>query len=198
MSVRDGIGFGELEAVVSAHGHQFDTRPLDALTLRSVSDDLVLPSGFSSLYADRGPAERSSIPWVIEEMLIFSFGELPAAQAGYRWVGPERTPSPSWPPTWVVVASVFGDPFFIDTSRDGCPVLFARHGAGSWSPTEIASSMELFIVSLVQFESVLLDGFDLDVWNDDGLLPEFVGEVERKLADVLTAEQASGFAGLLS
>ena len=58
--------------------------------------------------------------------------------------------------------------------------------------------MESFVDSLVQFEGVLLEGFDLEVWDDDGLLPEFVREVEAKLADVLTPEQASAFAALLA
>jgi hypothetical protein len=53
---------------------------------------------------------------------------------------------------WVVVASVFGDPFFLDTSADEGRVLFARHGAGGWSPVEFASSMQSFIGGLVEFE----------------------------------------------
>lgn len=193
----DGRAFERLKAVAASHGHTFDTGPVDRLILDRVSQELALPSGFSTLYAAHSPVRRSSIPWVIEDLLIFSFEELPEAQAGYRWTGADRTPSPSWTATWVVVASLFGDPFFVDTSRQGCPVLFARHGAGSWSSYEVASSMELFIESLVVFETVLLDDFDSDVWEDEGLLTAFVDEVERKLADVLTPVQASAFAALL-
>ena len=58
--------------------------------------------------------------------------------------------------------------------------------------------MALFIASLVQFEDVLLKRLDLDVWNDDGLRPEFLSEVERQLGEVLTTEQASAFAALLA
>jgi hypothetical protein len=58
--------------------------------------------------------------------------------------------------------------------------------------------MGSFVEGLVAFEGVLLDGFDLDVWDDEGLLPEFVAEVERQLGDVLTGDQASAFAALLA
>lgn len=95
------------------------------------------------------PCAAQLDPVGVEEMLIFSFAELPEAQVGYCWVGVDRTPSHSWPATWIVVASVFGDPFFVDTSRGGCPLLLARHGAGSWSPGAVASSMESFIVAAV-------------------------------------------------
>ena len=191
-------GIEELQSLVRSHGFEFETHPVEEPILRSISDELALPQSFSSLYTDHGPTENTTIPWVVEEISIFSFGELPAAQDGYRWIGPGRTPSPSWPGNWVVVASVFDDPFFIDTSIDACPVFFARHGAGTWDPTEIASSMQSFIQGLACFESVLLDGFDLDVWDGDGLRPDFVGEVKRRLADMLTAEQASAFVALLA
>jgi hypothetical protein len=193
----DANAFERLKSVVVSHGHTFETGPVDRGVLERVSSELSLPPGFVSLYVDHGPVPRSSIPWVVEDLLVVSFEELPEAQDGYGRAGDGRTPSPSWQTGWVVVASVFGDPFFIDTSRDGCPVLFARHGAGIWSPVEVASSMEAFINSLVGFEIVLLDGFDLEVWDDNGLLPQFVGQIEQELAGILTSEQAAAFAAIL-
>lgn len=194
----DVAAFARLKAVVNGYGHAFETCALDSQTARTVSGELALPQSFVSLYEAHGPAERSSIPWVVEDLLVFAFSELPAAQAGYRWVGADRAPAPSWERNWVVVASVFGDPFLIDTSTESCSVLFARHGAGSWSPTEVASSMEAFLEALAVFEEVLLRRFDLDVWGDDGLLPKFVQDVERELLGILGTDQASRFAGLLA
>lgn len=48
----------------------------------------------------------SLVPWVVDDLLLFAFSELPAAQDGYRWTGPEKTPDPLWPDAFVVIASV--------------------------------------------------------------------------------------------
>jgi len=194
----DVAGFAGLKAVLNGHGHVFETCALDTQVAQAVSGELALPRSFVSLYQANGPVERSSIPWVVEDLLVFAFSELPAAQAGYRWIGVDRATSTSWQSNWVVVASVFGDPFLIDTSAERCPVLFARHDDGAWSPTEVAVSMEAFLEALAAFEQVLLGRFALDVWGDDGLLPQFVEDVERELAGILGANHASRFAGLLA
>lgn len=190
------MGFEALKAIVNLNSGVLETEPVDAATLGRVSERLHLPASFQLLYADAGPVPGSSIPWVVEEMLLFSFSELPDAQVGYS-VATDHAPSAAWSHTWVVVGTALGDPFFIDVSRENCPVLFARHGAGSWSPTEVASSMAAFIESLAHFERVLLGDFNRQVWDEDGLLPAFAREVERGLAEVLTPEQASAFVALL-
>jgi hypothetical protein len=195
--VTRGDVFESLRAAVEANGHTFQTVRADAATLAGVSAELALPPRLSALYAESGPAERSSIPWVVEDMSFFSVRELVSAQEGYRWIGAEREPSPLWSADWVVVASVYGDPFFVHTTRESCPVLFARHGAGTWSPTEIASSMESFVAALVEFEQVLLGDFRLEVWNDDGLIPAFVQDVEQRVGTVLTTDQTARFIGIL-
>jgi hypothetical protein len=88
------------------------------------------------------------------------------------------------------------DPFFVDTTREPCPVLFARHGAGTWSPIEIASPVESFVTALVEFERVLLVDFGKEVFDDDGLIPEFVQSVEQRVGTVLTTDQTARFVRL--
>jgi hypothetical protein len=190
--------FEPLRVVLNAHGYGFETGPVDEPTLRRVSVDLALPRDFAALYAHGGPADDSSVPWVVEDISLFSFAELPAGQEGYRWTGSQRTPDPAWPTSFVVVASVLGDPFVVDTSATELPVLFARHGAATWSFITIASSMTSFFGGLAEFERVLIGDFDLEVWGDEsGLLPAFLDAVERRLRDVWSDEQTSRFIGLL-
>lgn len=165
--------------------------------MSAASDQLGVRAGFFRFYEAEGPADNTLIPWTVESLKLHSASELLDAQVGYRWIGEERVQSPSWLPTWVVVASVFNDPFFVDTSVETGPVLFARHGAGGWEPHEVASSMESFVQCLARFESVLLGRFDLDVWNDSGLRPDFVAEVKRAVGGVLTAEQVDAFIALI-
>jgi hypothetical protein len=189
--------FERLQALLVANGHAFPTAAAEAPTLATVTAELPLPPDLLALYADSGPAEGNSIPWVVERLSVFSITELVEAQAGYRWEGITREPSPVWWADWVVVASASGDPFFLDTTREPCPVLFARHGAGTWSPIEIASSMESFVAALVEFEQVLLSDFGREVFDDNGLLPAFVLEVDRRVGSVLTADQTARFIELL-
>src|SRR5262249_16798035 len=142
-------------------------------------------------------APGSAIPWVIEELSLFAASDLSEAQAGYRWTGAERTPSPAWHPEWVVIGSVFGDPFFVDTSHRDCPVLFARHGAERWSPVLVAPSMVAFIDGLARFEAILLGDFHRDVWTDDGLSRAFLDAVVSQLAEIWPHAQAVAFSSML-
>jgi hypothetical protein len=194
----EGGGFERLRSVVVTHGHPFEIGPVDDATLRQVAGELALPTEFASLYAVHGPVPSSNIPWVVEDAFVFAYDELVSAQAGYRWIGDGPTRSPEWPEAWVVVAAASGDPFLVDVTKEGCPVSFARHGAGSWTPIEVASSMVTFLEALARFEEILLGDFDLDVFDDDGLLPQFVQAVERELGGVLSSDQAARFAELLA
>lgn len=191
-------GIEELQAVLRSHGLEFETVPAAKELLRAVADDLDSPDWFLSFYAELGPAENSTIPWVVERLSVETLAQLPEAQMGYRWIGADKAPSPIWPANWIVVASVFGDPFFVDTTIESGPVFFARHGAGEWQRSEVASSMEAFMRCLARFETVLVGAFDLDVWDDDGLRADFVTAVRQGLADVLDAHQIDAFAALLN
>ena len=51
-----------------------------------------------------------------------------------------------WRKEWIVIGceSMCGDPIFIDTATDGCPVYTAMHGEGDWIPRPVAASLEGF------------------------------------------------------
>jgi len=151
--------FEVLQQVLASHGVGFSLALTSSTTVAQVSQELRLPPDFVDAYLPSGPASGSYVPWVVEQLMVCSFAELPGAQEGYAWSGPERSRLPGWAPSWVVVASIFGDPFFVDLEKDGLPVLFARHGAGEWRPRRVAPNMAAFLEVLSGLESVLfVDG----------------------------------------
>ena len=191
--------FAGLATTVTAHGYSCATARADIDEHLAVATELQLPAELAALYA-QGPAAGTSIPWAGEDLQVFSFEELPDTQAGYRWRGPReaQTRDAGWSSNWVVIAAAGGDPFIVDTSKAQCPVLFARHGAGAWSPVEIASTLQDFIERLVVFEGVLLGRSPEDIWDDDdGLRREFLDAIEREVGSVLSRPQAVAFRALL-
>ena len=62
-----------------------------------------------------------------------------AEQAGYA--------GPGWSQDWLVIASesACGDPIFVDRSHPEFPVLTAMHGEGSWEPSPVAPSWQVFL-----------------------------------------------------
>jgi len=122
----------------------------DDQTIVNCVNELGLPSEIAALYAAASPISGSTVPWVVEELAVFSVVELPDALEGYRWTGPERTGIPGWSVQWVVVAQALGDPFFLDLGTAGPSVCFARHGAGAWHPMEVAPSLTTFLEVLAR------------------------------------------------
>jgi hypothetical protein len=55
-----------------------------------------------------------------------------------------------WRGHWVIIgyAEQCGDPIFIDKSAANFPVYTAVHGEGSWSPEQIAASLDGFSKAL--------------------------------------------------
>ncbi|MFI6673346.1 hypothetical protein [Kribbella sp. NPDC050470] len=137
---------------------------------------------------------NSSIPWLVEELFLFSIRELDTAQDGYRWTGPQRRRLPTWPSNWVVIAAIFGDPFIADVDEPAVPIYFARHGAGYWRADRVAPTAATFLKVLARFESVLLGAFDSDVWDEDGLLrPGFLRAVEDAVTELLPPADSASF-----
>jgi hypothetical protein len=186
-------GFEVLRLELLAHGIELRTDAMHPNEAATVTAALGLPEAIANLYARSGPGPSSSIPWVIEEMFLYSVRELPAAQEGYRWSGPDQRVLTDWHPNWVVVASLLGDPFFVDVADARGPVLFARHGAGRWEAKRVAPGFAQFIEALAAFEGVLLGDFDSDVWTEDGLRGEFLDAVETRLARGLAGEELQAF-----
>jgi hypothetical protein len=200
VAIPDTHGFERLKQAVVAKGEPFATAGSSERDLREAETALGLPESVVALYGEHGPAAGTSIPWVAEDLLLFALDELAGAQTGYRTtVSPAgEVPSPSWPQAWLAVASVFGDPFVIDTSGEDHPILFTRHGAGVWAPLEVAASFGRFLELLAEFEDVLIGDFDLDPWGDKGLRPEFLETVKARLGSVVSAAHAEAFTSILA
>ncbi|QLQ17015.1 MAG: SMI1/KNR4 family protein [Micropruina sp.] len=189
----DTAALQRLSETLAAHGRVLDVVATPATTAARVRAELGLPEEFTGTYAAAGPADGSSVPWVVEELFLFSLAELPNAQDGYRWSGPDRERLTDWPSSWVVVASVFADPFLVDTREPGFPVRFARHGAGEWRTTLVSPTLAAFYDALAVLESSLLGDFGGDAFDVAGLRPEFTERVSAALHDVLDPEQAAAF-----
>lgn len=183
----------ELRNVVTAHGFEIPLEIPPKAAYEQVREELGLPDLVVEFYEAELLSTEFRVPWVSGELLVGGLTQLIGLQEGYRW-GAERIRLPGWQDNWIVVASMDGDPFIVDTSRDTTAVLWARHGIGSWEFREVASSMREFIEALVRLERVLLDEYDEDVFDDDSvLLPDFVRELTDQVGAVLTAEQLAIF-----
>jgi hypothetical protein len=185
--------FEALRSVVTSCDLEFELERFDPNGATGVTRDLELPRDFIVAYASGSPAANSSVPWVVEQLFIFSVADLAAAQDGYRWSGPERRQLPGWSGSWVVIAAVFADPFFVDTSQSGFPVYFARHGAGEWQPHRVAPTVAAFIAALASFESVLLREFSGDVWDESGIRSDFTQRLTKVMAEKLDSADLTNF-----
>lgn len=56
----------------------------------------------------------------------------------------------SWQESWLVIGheDLCGDPIFIETAENVCPVYTSMHGAGVWEGRLIANSLQSFIDAL--------------------------------------------------
>ena len=193
----EGTGFTKLRDVVQSFGFPFETCGVASCSVGEVVEQLHLPPEFLDYYVAAGPAAETVVPWVVEELHLASFDELLRMQIGYRWADLNGTAIPSWPTPLVVFGSVFDDPIMVDGSPTSSAVFFARHGEGGWNPTEIASSLAEVVSALTNFEQVLLGKYDLEVWDDNGLLDDFVNDVRDSLRQTLTVEQAAAFVEMM-
>jgi hypothetical protein len=186
-------GFDVLRHELGLHGISFETEQINTRDIGNVVEELHLPQQLVDLYLEASPTPNSSIPWLVEELQIFSIRQFSAAQEGYRWSSPQRTRLENWPTNWVVIAAVFGDPFIVDIGELGAPVYFARHGAGVWSARRVSPSLTDFIEVLTRFESVLIGEYDRDVWNDEGLRDDYLRASEETLREILPPGDLASF-----
>ncbi len=80
---------------------------------------------------------------------LYGASELLEAQVGYSSL-PDGSISPEWPEGYLVIASLEGDPFAIETGPDiaDSPVHVALHGLGRWDFEPTANSFAAFLLRL--------------------------------------------------
>lgn len=191
-------GFARLAEVIQSNGFSFDLCAPDLMLTREVAEQLSLPQEFIAYYESAGPATKTTVPWVVEELQLASFEELPSMQVGYRGGEIGAPQSSLWPAHLVVVGSIFDDPINVDLSSVSCAVSYARHGEGAWAQKQLASSLGTFLDALGDFEQVLLGDYGLDVWDDRGLRGDFIDDVSRSLVRTLTPGQVTNFVDLMT
>lgn len=183
--------FEELGHALESLGRRFDTEPVDPVDVSHVVAELALPDDLVNVYLAGSPMPGSSVPWAAEDLWLYSVKELASAQEGYRWTGQDKHQLPSWPAHWVTVASASGDPFIADVSHAVPPILFARHGAGSWQGTIVATTLTQFVHAVEAVQHVLIGRFNGDVWDDEGPKQEFLSVLADGLRAVVSAEEAA-------
>jgi hypothetical protein len=92
---------------------------------------------------------------------IFATDELEEAQIGYS-VDPsgnsliDENVEGRWKKEWLVLGyeGLCGDPIFIDTASEGCPVYTAIHGEGYWRPKRIATNLTSFAQTMKEVATI--------------------------------------------
>ncbi|WP_144630614.1 hypothetical protein [Bordetella genomosp. 13] len=135
-----------------------------------------------------------SIPWVAEDLYLFSHPtSLQAAQIGYAMDADGR-PLEGWPDDWIVLGHALGDPIIGRLALAHIEVMFARHGAGSWQPQVLAARMEDLAAALHAWGDLFLRQHGQDVYDDTyALRPGFVQALQARIREVLPQEQADVF-----
>lgn len=135
-----------------------------------------------------------SIPWVAEDIYLFSHpASLRAAQIGYA-VDADGKPLAGWPDDWIVLGHALGDPIIGRLALAHIEVLFARHGEGSWQPQVLAPRLEHLAAALHAWGDLFLRQYHQDVYDDTyALRPEFVEALRARIHAVLPPAQANVF-----
>ncbi|HDX9631689.1 TPA: hypothetical protein ROY30_005456 [Bacillus cereus] len=104
-------------------------------------------------YVDRAEDNKIELEYEFEPMTIelFNSEEIEEGQLGYSvddegqsLIGNEEG---GWKEGWIVIGldSYLGDPIFVDSNDENCPVYTAMHGEGDWESECIAERIEVVI-----------------------------------------------------
>lgn len=136
------------------------------------------------------------VPWVAEEMSFVDLHNLREAQAGYRWLGFDDSEGvvDGWNPEWLVIGSFSGDPVIASLDSTDTPVLFARHGAGAWTPRQVAPGLHAFLSAMAVWMDVSQGEFGGEILDADfELRTEFKERLAQALSSVLGQEHRAAF-----
>ncbi|WP_284464816.1 SMI1/KNR4 family protein [Chryseobacterium sp.] len=123
---------------------------------------------------------------VVEDILAFQEGYAFSSVVTEKLIGEKAG---DFRDSWLVIASnYFADPFFIDFNdvKEDFPVYFAFHGAGKWTPIQIADSISEFQEILNEifenrFDSNYLESFLKELTSSGN---EFWDEVYQNVLDM--------------
>lgn len=91
-------------------------------------------------HVDRAEDNEIELEYESEPMTIELFNS-EEIEEGQSLVGNEEG---DWKEGWIVIGidSYLGDPIFVDSNDENCPVYTAMHGEGEWEPECIAERIE--------------------------------------------------------
>jgi hypothetical protein len=144
-----------------------------------------LPSALEAFYRDVGPVDVT-IDGPGNPFFLPSLAGLWKYQRGYRWDAASGQPAAGWDDDWLVVADEGADPFIFSRSRG--IVLRARHGTGTWSPTEVFEDLNEMAACLGVIGSVIAAAGDALLDDDYDLRPEHVDSMTDQIAAVIGDE----------
>ncbi|ALM83430.1 hypothetical protein [Bordetella sp. N] len=144
----------------------------------------VLPEDLQRFYADVGP----------DDITISNYGNaffLPAlsrlweSQAGFRWNGVTGETISDWSDDWLVIAQQEGDPFIY--YRPTGAILWAQHGTGHWTPTELFSNIRECAAVLGTLGKITDDAGDDFLDEDCFITPRYRAAAKSALTEILGA-----------
>jgi len=132
---------------------------------------------------------------VIENILSFQEGYAFSSVVTEKLIGEKVG---DFKDSWLVIASnYFADPFFIDfnDAKENSPVYFAFHGAGKWTPIQVADSISEFqeILNKIfenRFDKNYLDSFVKELTISGNEFWEEVYQNVSELPDRTEEEQS--------
>ncbi|KVF11846.1 hypothetical protein WJ06_33490 [Burkholderia cepacia] len=177
VEIRDTVG---VHASIGAPAPDHAT-PTSSL---SVSDEIA--AWFSAL-----DDVDLSIPWTADDLLLYgNQASLALGQTGYRVDASGRRLS-GWHDDWIVLGQMGGDPVIVVPGGD---VLFDRHGAGSWAPLRVASSLTHFAHALYIWCELYVGKYSRDIVDDTyEIRPAFLAEVRARISEALPDAEAVVF-----
>ena len=109
-----------------------------------------------------------TIPWTVEDLELYSEGDIDEGQIGYRWYPEDYGSSDvldDWHANWLVLGQRSGDPVILD--QDTGAVMMAYHGMGGWTPEIVTSNVADFVGILAVWVRVAIGEFQGKVRNED-------------------------------
>ena len=137
---------------------------------------------------------NQEIPFSRQIDIGFELFEFPSVdqlvdfQIGYRWHGLTQERAVDWNGAWIVFGSSNADPLIFDSVNG--EVLFARHGAGSWSPVVLFSDLDEMTKCFHRISDVVQAADQNLHDNDLNIRPEYVHDIKQAVIDSVGQEQA--------
>lgn len=106
----------------------------------------------------------AELPWVVEELYLYSLEELAERQAGYRYDAATGEASTGWDASHYVIADWTAN--LISIGTDGA-IHYARHGQGNWTYAPIAPDLPGFFNLLAACLRYFIVERGGDLFDDD-------------------------------